>query len=725
MEYMSIDKYVKLILKKWKIVFFSTVAFIVLAILFGVFAYSPTYVSVSKIMLKPESSNTYVTQLNYEDNIAASLGGNKNPILTQIEVINSYDLAIIAAGRLSAYPTFKDMPKERLASIIQGRTKLSNPPGTDIINVAVSWDNPVDAQIVAKTLVECYYTYNETLYRESILSTKRYIEDQLAETNQKLFAVREEIERYRKANSSVDVDLEAQSIIAQIARIENLLSDVNVNIASDDKKIKEIAQNLGVDLKKAVDAVALGQSTSIVNLNQTLNDNQQKLASLVVKYPDNNPQIRSLQSGIKEVKSQIQNETIALIGKKPIKGINSIIADSVRSDMVNEYVKNSIDLQSMMVERDTLKGTLGALKSSQNVIPSIQKTITTLKDKERTLSSISETLNQKLVEAKIKESAIVSNIDVIEAAILPKAQSFPSFAHIMFIFALVGFLLGVVTVLGLYYIEDVCEGASEVEEIIKAPVLGIIPWLTNTSYGNFFVDYNPHSVAAIIYQKIATSLKIKCYKKKFNCIALISSELEKRRSIVAASLASTLAKSGERVFLIDTDFRDGSLTREFNVELSRFPDITDCIMELSKVNAKSSVDEAINYNEIIGKYMVQIPGQDNLFLIPNNNKIDNPYEILNNDAFPKLMQALKSNFDLVIVDTPPMLAVADSIVTSQHVDGLVVLCGVKTARSNLRKIKKLCDENYVEILGAIARDTLTELEVPENMYIKQLSGKES
>ena len=140
------------------------------------------------------------------------------------------------------------------------------------------------------------------------------------------------------------------------------------------------------------------------------------------------------------------------------------------------------------------------------------------------------------------------------------------------------------------------------------------------------------------------------------------------------------------------------------------------MLELTKASDVNS------YPEIISKYIIQIPGQNNLYLIPNNNKVDNPYEILNNEVFPNLIKYLKSCFDLVVVDTPPMLAVADSIIVSQYVDGLLVLCGIKTSRSNLRKIRKICDENYVEILGAVARDTLTELEVPENMYIKQLSG---
>jgi len=717
MEYMSFEKFYKLLLKKWKIILYYVLAFIVLAIMYGLFFYSPTYTSMSKILLKQDTQNTYVAPLTSDSNVYNSLGQNKNPVLTQIEILNSMDLANKVAESLSTDVNFSQFPKEYLAKVINKRIKYENPPGTDVIQLQISWNNPQDAQKISKVVLSAYTKYNEDIYKKSVSSTKEYIETQLKETNKNLDEVRNDIEKYRKENTSVDVNLEAGSIIAQRERVENLLADVNSNVSATQKRVEKLSQNLGIDVQRAVESVALGQSPTLSKLNQDLNDNQQKLASFKVKYPENTPQIKTLESTIKEINSQIQSETLALIGKKTFKTNNSVISDTVRSEMVSDYIKNSVEVNSLRAQQATLKGTLFSLKKVQKELPEIQKTISILQEKEKNLALIAETLNSKLVEAQIKESAIVSNVDIVEAPQLPEKESFPTFIHILAIFIFLGLLLGVATILGLYYVEDVCEGATAVEEAIQAPVLGIIPWLTSNTYGNFLVDYNPHSVVAIIYQKIATSLKVKCYKKKYNAIAIISAELEKRRSIVAASLANTFAKSGDKVFLIDTDFRDGSLTREFNIDFSKFMDITDCIIELSKIK-----DTEANYIDVISKYVVQIPGQQNLFIIPNNNKIDNPYEILNSDVFPKFMQVLKDNFDMIIVDTPPMLAVADSIITSQFVDGLVVLCGVKTSRSNLRKIRKLCDDNYVEILGAVARDSMTELEVPENMYIKQLSS---
>lgn len=719
MEHMSFDKFLKLIAKRWKIIPFFISAFVGVLVFYGIFFYNPTYVSDSKILLKPNTSNTFVSELNSDNEVPHSLGQNKNPVLTQIEVLNSHDISLKVSKALLKEPKFKKSKVKDLVKDIQKNVHFNNPPGTDIIDITVKWDTPEDAQKISKLLLSSYYSYNESVYKKSALNTKTYIENQLKDTNNKLREIREKIQKYRKNNSSLNIDLEAENVIDRTARIEDLLTDINVNIASANRKVKELSRGLGSTMKRALDSVALGQSESLVKLNENLVESQQKLADLKVKYPQTTPQIKSLNSQIKQIESQIENETIALIGRKPDIIQKSIIADSVRSEMVDDFVKNNIELKSLLSQRAILRKDLRILRSNKNKFPNIQKALTIMQEKEKSLAAIAEILNAKLVEAKIHESALVSNIDIIEKPIFPTSKSFPTLLHLLGIFILAGTLMGIATILGLYYIEDTCDDPQELEKIIKAPILGIIPWLTNETYKNLLLEYNPHSVITIIYQKIITSLKIKCYKKKINAIGIISTELEKGRSIVSTNIATSFAKTNEKVILIDNDFRYGSLTKEFNIDFSKYPDITDLILELSKTK-----DPKAPIKDTIMKHIIQIPNQENMFLIPNNHKVINPYEILNNEIFHKIIQCLKSDFqfDFMIVDSPPLLAVADSIITSQYLDGLVLLCGLKTSRSDLNKIKKICDENYVELLGAVARDTLTELEAPESIYVKQLSS---
>lgn len=731
MEPLSLNKYAQIIIARWKIVAWFSGVTLILSILVSLFLYSPSYVSNCEVLIKQNNPTSFVAELVPDNQVSSyGMGPDKNPVLNQIEILSSIDMASLAADNVLKNKSGLTLPaapdnalQNYLTKRLQRAVKFDNPLGTDMITIQLKWDNPMDAQKIAGIFLTTYYNYNADLNKKSITQTKAYIEKQLNDSSKKLDELRNKIKNYRKDNFTVDIELESASIVQQIQRVEDSLIDVNSNISNQEGRYNQSLKNLGVDMKKAIDSVALGGDNTLVRLQQTLQDSQQKYAGAMVKYPATTPEMKAMGANIKEIETQIAEHTLELIGKPQIKASarnNSLISDAVRSQMVADTVRSDVELSSLKTQKAEIEKILSELNQKMKQIPDKQKSLSVLLEDEKTLSMVVGSLNTKLVEAKIKESEIISNVSVVQNATYPESESFPTRLHIILMFMFAGLILGVTTVLAMYYLDDLCEGSEDVESQLKAPVLGIIPWLTNNAYNNFLTDYNPHSVVALIYQKIATSIKVKCYKKKINAIGIISAELEKRRSIVAASLANTFAKTKDRVVLIDTDFRDGSLTREFNTDFSKFPDITDLIMELSK----NEEDNDLNFNEIVSKYIFQIPSQKNLYLIPNNNKVNNPFEILNSPIFPKLLQVLKTNFDFVIVDTPPMLAVADSIITSQHVDGLVVLCGIKTSRSSLKKIKKLCADNFVEILGAIARDTLTELEVPENMYIKQFSSKE-
>ena len=310
-------------------------------------------------------------------------------------------------------------------------------------------------------------------------------------------------------------------------------------------------------------------------------------------------------------------------------------------------------------------------------------------------------------------------------------------------------MLGIATIIGIYYIEDICEELDELEEIIKAPLFGIIPWLTDNCYKNAGLSA---SLMDIAYQKIITSFKIRCYKKGKKALGFSSLESKNKGSVISVNVAKQLASSGASVVLIDADFREGSVESELHLNTGRHSDLTDLLMNICNYTSKAkkldtddiigkslvkynvnadkypgltdlltdvrsyvSTDQRQDPDDIIAKSLIKIPGYPNLMIIPNKNRIDNPYEILTSDAFPILIEQLKKKFDFIIVDTPPMLAMPDSITISQYLDGLVVICERKRSRSGLRKLKKTCDDNYIELFGAIARDDSTVINMPKTL----------
>jgi polysaccharide biosynthesis transport protein len=712
-ENLSLDKYTKLIVKNRKIITLFMLGMFIFTIFYSLFFYKSNYQSSAKILIKNKPQISFVTELNANSTDFLP-GENKNPILTQMEVLTSADIARNVINKLSKEEFLNKYPPDKMVKILKKHIKLKNPAGTDIIKMTVSWNKPDEAQKIAQAYIDSYYNYNVKVNQISVAQTKEYISKQLDKSNKELAGIREKIQNYRKNNESVNIEEEAGSTIEQISKLEGSISETNSKLASERGKSYALSNKIGITAKKALDNVAVGQDTIITTLRQNLYDNQQKFATLNAKYPPTNIQMKSLNDNILEIKNQINTQMIATVGKT-LTGANSTIADPVRTQLVQDLIASQTNVRAFASEKAALENNLKELKVKLSKLPEKQKTLQKLLQDEAVTSSIVQTLNAKLIEAQIKQSEIVSGINIVENPAIPASASFPTLLHLFLIFELIGVLLGIATILGIYYIEDICQGTTELEEITQAPVFGVIPWLNSVSYKN----YSQNSDISIAYQRIMTSLKIKSCKKNINAIAFSSAELEKKRSIISVNVAQQLAKSNNSVVVIDADYRDGCIEEEFGIKKQNNQDLTSLLINMQNmVNKGHQEDEIIN---LITGSLVQIAEYDNLFILPNINNNENPYEVLTTPAFQMLIEYLKKKFDFVLVDTPPMLAVPDAITISQNLDGIVLLCGIKTSRSNLRRIYKACKDNYIELLGTVARDAVPEFEVPDRQSIKRFN----
>lgn len=716
MESLTLNKYLKLMADNYKIIVYFAVSMVIIAILAGIFVYRPSYESGAKLMIKETFPSRYVVPL--EENSRFITSQNINPVLNYMEIFSAETIAANVAELVKDDPFLGQYPSEQMARAVKNSLRLKNVPGTYIIDFSFRWKSPDEAQKIARAYIESFIEHNTDMNRTSVSQMKNYIETQLEQSETELKKVRDRIKEYKKANKSVNVDQEAIAIIQQIAVSENDLAEIKKQLNSEKRKSVDLSEKIGLDAKNAVISTALGQNANLQSLRRDLQVAQQKYAELNARYTPLNPQIISLNETIAEIKNQAESQVKLTIGNAVFNGEDSIIADPVRTEMVNQLVQSQSIIESLDAQKTSVEKNLEDLRNKQSSLPEVQATLQGLIQNEATLSTVVETLNTKLIEAKIRESEIISNLTIIDYPSLPEKPSFPTILHLVLLFGFTGTILGMAVVIGKHFVEDTAQGYHEIEEIIKAPVLGVIPWIKESSYKLSPKDFDSASIINIVYQKINTILKIKCMRKQINIIGITSADFEKRSSVISANIAKSFAKSGNSVLMIDADFRSGRIAKEFDIDMGEKKDLADILLDISnKVNENKSRE----INEAVSSGIIKIDEYKNLFVIPNKNYASNPYEIISIPFFADLVGLVKERFDYIIIDTPPLLAVSDSITISQYVDGLILLCGIKTSRSNLAKIEKICGENYIDIIGAVARDSATEMDIPENMYIRQLT----
>jgi tyrosine-protein kinase Etk/Wzc len=194
----------------------------------------------------------------------------------------------------------------------------------------------------------------------------------------------------------------------------------------------------------------------------------------------------------------------------------------------------------------------------------------------------------------------------------------------------------------------------------------------------------PSDMAMEALRSLRTSLHFARMETRNNLLMIAGPSPGVGKSFVCSNLAVTIAQAGQRVLLIDADMRRGSLHRLLGVRAE------DGLSEL--ISGQIPLEDAIR----------RVAGTENLSFISRGRIPPNPSELLMHANFGSLLHQLGSRYDLVIIDTPPVLAVTDAAVIGQHAGTslLVVRYGQNQSRE-IAMAKQRLEQNGVELKGAI------------------------
>ena len=294
-------------------------------------------------------------------------------------------------------------------------------------------------------------------------------------------------------------------------------------------------------------------------------------------------------------------------------------------------------------------------------------------------------LAQNYETLKVSEQLEVGSGSVVESAAIDPAPISPNPTRSGTLGLVVGLAFGLGMVFVAEYLDNTIKSIEEVEKLFDAPVLGNIPaeQMGPEEKRRLTIVERPGSRAAEAYRGLRNSIDFVNFEHDIKTVLVTSAAPGEGKSTVAANLATSLAMAGSKVVLLNCDFRRPTTDQFFEVNNH---------LGLSDVLAGSVPLEAA----------LQYPGDHHLAVLTPGKMPPNPSELLGSQKMTDLIATLKVDHDWIIVDSPPLLAVADAAATARWTDGVLVItrAGVSTgpAAANARDT---LDKVGARILGAV------------------------
>ncbi|GAB4530989.1 MAG: hypothetical protein Kow0063_09670 [Anaerolineae bacterium] len=276
-------------------------------------------------------------------------------------------------------------------------------------------------------------------------------------------------------------------------------------------------------------------------------------------------------------------------------------------------------------------------------------------------------------------------LTVIEPAQLPTTPISPNVKMIVALASAMGLMLGLGGALLLEYIDDTVKSVEDINSSLGVAALGGVTRIKGKNYkGRLVVTLDPFSPVVEAYRLIRTNVQFAAVDEPIRSIVVTSANPGEGKSLTAANLAVVMAQAGHKTILVDSDLRIPVLHKIFQVP--NLNGLTDLLR-----SPESELDE-----------FMKDTGIENLKIITSGPLPPNSSEMLGSQRMHELIHRLENMADMVIFDSPPVLAVTDAAVLSQRVDGAVlVIQAGRTRRDTSRQAIKRLRQLGANVLGIV------------------------
>jgi succinoglycan biosynthesis transport protein ExoP len=660
--------YLKVIKKRRYTVYtFFTIVFVV--VLIGTLSTTPVYKATAKVLIERVEPYNFSMMYPYYPPYDPEF------YETQYQIIKSKSVALKVVNMLSLETTyenyFKDAKKvladtkektkaEILADIITSGLVVTPVKNSKIVNVSFMSTNPDFAQVIANSVARAYVDELLEMRMGASKYSLEWMTKKAEEEKEKLEKAEKALQEYMRVNDIVTLQ-------DKIAITPEKLSEFNAQLIKAETRRKELeslygkVMAIGSNIKEAETIPAIASDPTVQSLRNQIIKAEQNIEELSKKYGKKHPAMIRAEEELRVLEQKKEQEIKRVIGT-----------------IKNEYElarSNEQNLRRMLASSKA-----EALSLNEKFIQ-----YGVLTREVETNRQLYDALIKRIKEQSVTEEVQSVNVWIVEKAEKPKSPVKPRKALNLLLGIIVGLFGGIGMAFFFEYIDNTIKLPEDVEERLGISVLGVIPLLESKEESIIdLILKEPKSVYAESYKTIRTSILLSFADNPPKNVLITSMSQEEGKTVTSVNLAIAFARLGHSVLLVDADLRKPSVHTIFNL---------NNLSGLSTYLAGATTDLEVIFKEPLS----------NLTVIPSGPMPPNPSELLGSSRMHDLISNIKSRFDIIIWDSPPLMTVTDGLILSKLLDAtiIVVKAGKTTYEIVSRGLKILKGRRETDVAARV------------------------
>jgi len=662
--------YSAILRRKWLLI--QAVLFFVVAAVVMTKFMPKQYKSTAKVMVSTSDASMSVLSDMGLQELVSGMSESSDEMQNHIAMLTTKPLLEKVIWRLQLR-TDKGMPLPADKLLIPGFwSAFEAPPNitvrqhqnTDIIHVIAQADDPELSSMLANTLAQVYMEETKLQARSETREARAFVESRLVVVQQEFEQALSLIADAQEREQVVDLEAEVKSAVSRLSDLMMAAEENTVRVQEIQAQVREVKALHSLERVDFVGPSTVSENSDIRSYRESIaqlkHQRQVALKDKTAIHPD----VTAIDVQITAVEAELQKALDEQHGLDPT------------------LLKLQTELAGLVEKGIEINAAIDRTTDRFASYPEKMQTLSQLQLAASAAEQIYKSLQDQSYQIGIAEAMTVSPLQLLEPAVRAEIHVTPKMSTNVIVGLFLGLLAGFALVALFEYVDDSVKSPEELRDIWDVPVLGMIPAVKGDRIN--IAEFKPTHVAVESLRSLRASLDYTSLDQPIRMLCVSSSLPGEGKSTIANGLAISLAQSGKRVLVVDCDLRR-PVQHLFWKGVANDKGVTTVLV------GKCDIAEA-----------VQSTGVENLDVLVSGPLPPNPGKLIESLRLRQLLLEASKTYDMILVDSPPVLLVNDAVLIHRVVDNLlmVVACA-DTSRRAIIEARERLEGSGKEPLGTV------------------------